>query len=436
MNALSAKIVGGFLLCYLTGFGVTSLRTAQAGQAGQAGQAPPAPPTPAGNQAPPNPPVKQAPPAPTGNQASPPPAVRPKPASAGTPQPGKPKAGKAVKAGLPPGTAKMWEDRGALTPSKVYWGAASLVPDPSSRLPAPPFSKFAPDVTPLATTPKAKVTDSKGVKWTAKFGEENRADTIAPRLAWALGFGAVEGYFVKSGVIQDYNPNDKRVGILKTVIKPNGTFEGGGRFKRHDKAYAPVKDAKGGDMIWDEAHNPGVPPEQLSGLLIFEVMVRNWDSQPKNCKVYHTTGPSGPENWYIISDLGASFADGPRHKFVLADYQKDPVVVKRVSRDTVELNFVDVIHSQGKLHEHVPLAHAQWFRKQLAKLTEDDIQAAFDAGYATEGLNKAYASGDAAQIKAAREKELSPQTRADIAAFVATFRAKIAEYMQKIPAGS
>jgi hypothetical protein len=420
MKTLSANIVSGFLLLSMTGLGMISLRTVQAVQT---------PPAPAASQTPPAPAASQTPPVPAVKQTALAPAAK------------KSKSGKTKKSkklGLPAGTAKIWEDRGELNPRKVYWGAASLTADPLVRLPAPPFSKFEPDVNGVATSPKVKVTDSKKVKWTAKFGVENRADTIAPRLAWALGFGAVEGYYIQSGVIQDYNPNSIKgnAKILTTVIKPNGAFDGGGRFKRHDKTDEPVKDAKGGDMYWDEAHNPGVPPEQLSGLLIFEVLVRNWDSQPKNCKVYHTTGPSGPENWYIVSDLGASFADAPRHKFVLADYQKDPVVIKHVSRDTVELNFVDVIHSEGKIHEHVPLAHAQWFRKQLAKLTEDEIQAAFDAGYATEGLNKAYATGDPAQIKAARAKELSPQARADIAAYVAVFRAKIAEYMQKIPPGS
>ena len=363
-------------------------------------------------------------------------------AAGSTTKSGKTKSDKTKKSkalGLPAGKAMIWEDRGELTPSKVYWGAASLTSDPLSRLPVPPFSKFEPDVNGVATSPKGKVTDGNGVKWTAKFGAENHADTVAPRLAWALGFGAVEGYYLQSGVFPDYNSsayNKGKVSVLNTVIQPNGTFQDGARFKRHDKEEEPVKDAKGEDMIWDEAHNPGVPPEQLSGLLIFEVLVRNWDSQPKNCKVYHTDGPNGPENWYIASDLGASFADVPRHKFVLADYQKDPTVIKRINGDKVEFNFVDINRSEGKVHEEIPLAHAQWFRKQLGKLTEEEIQAAFDAGFATDGLNKAYASGDPAQIKAAREKELSPQTRAEIAAFVTVFQAKIAEYMQKIPAGS
>src|SRR5437016_754908 len=75
--------------------------------------------------------------------------------------------------GLPPGTPKVWEERGELTPAKVYWGFASTIGDPLSRVPAPPFShfeKFA--FNPNSRSPKAKLTDSKGVKWTVKFGEE------------------------------------------------------------------------------------------------------------------------------------------------------------------------------------------------------------------------------------------------------------------------
>jgi hypothetical protein len=333
------------------------------------------------------------------------------------------------------GTPMVWLDRGELNVKKVYFGAASLAADPLSRLPAPPYSHFEPDdKDKMATSPKAKLKDSKGVKWTAKFGVEVHADTTAPRLAWALGFGAVEGYYVSQGKIDGIDKSTN-LGRDKSVIQPDGTFSGGARFKRRDAGFEPLKDSKGEDLTWDEAHNPGVPPEQLSGLLIFEVMVHNWDAQPKNDKVYQVKGVKGPENWFIASDLGASFADGPKNKFVLARYEKEPSFIKKVSADEVEFSFADVVPAQAKLHQHVPLAHAQWFRKQLLKLTDDEIVAAFDAGFATDGLNKAYATGDAAAIKAAREKELPADTRTEIAGFAAKFRAKIEEFKAKVPAG-
>lgn len=340
-----------------------------------------------------------------------------------------------AQAGFPAGTPKIWEDRGALTLTRVYFGANGMASDPLSRLPAPPFGHFEPDTTEGTTSPKAKLTDSKGVKWTAKMGVEVHSDTVAPRLAWALGFGSVEGYYVASGKIEGVDATTN-LGLAKGTLQTDGSFQGGARFKRHDDAAAPIHDAKGNDLNWNEAQNPGVPPEQLSGLLLFEDLVNNWDAQPKNCKVYHVDGPKGPENWYLVSDLGASFAGGPRHKWVLADYQKSPDLIKRITNDTVELNFNATIHAQARIHQRVPLAHAQWFRKQLAKLTNDELQATFDAAFATEGLNKAYASGDSLQIKAAREQELTPETRMQIAAFVAKLRARIDEFMQKVPEGA
>src|SRR5471030_565649 len=80
--------------------------------------------------------------------------------------------------------------------------------------------------------------------------------------------------------------------------------------------------------------------------------------------------------------------------------------IKRVTGDTVEFSFADAIPAQARLHQRVPLAHAQWFRKQVVRMTDEEIQAAFDAAFATDGLNRACATGDAAAIKAAREKEL------------------------------
>src|SRR6185369_11631158 len=76
--------------------------------------------------------------------------------------------------GLRAGKPMVWRDRGELTPAKVYWGAPGAA-EPQSRLPAPPFSKFKPIAkTRESRNPKARVTDSKGVEWTIKFGIEAR----------------------------------------------------------------------------------------------------------------------------------------------------------------------------------------------------------------------------------------------------------------------
>jgi len=332
------------------------------------------------------------------------------------------------------GTVKIWEDRGELNPKRVYFGASSAASDPLARLPAPPFGQFEPDdKDKMATSPKAFVTDSKKVKWTAKFGEEVHSDTIAPRLAWALGYGTVEGYFVGSGKFEGVNEKTD-LGREKGAILPDGTFPGGARFKRHDPDFQPLKDEHEKDIIWDEAHNPGVPPEQLSGLLIFDVVINNWDAQPKNCKVYRLKAAAGPEDWYIVSDLGASFSGVPKRKFQLDSFKKAPSIIKRVTPETVEFAYSGPIGSQVRIHQQIPLTHAKWFRAQLAKLTDEELQAAFDAGFATDALNHAYAAGDPAGIKTSREHELSVDKRAEIAGFVAALRARIEEFKTKVPA--
>src|SRR5579872_657607 len=229
------------------------------------------------------------------------------------------------------GSPRMWEDRGALTPTRVYFAVASERSDPLEALPAPPFDHFEPDDKDrLATSPKATVRDANNVKWTAKFGPEVHSDTVAPRLAWALGYRVVEGYYVGPGRIRGIGPETDR-GREKDAIGPDGSFQGGARFKKHDKEFAPLKDEKGSEVYWDEARNPGVPPEQLSGMILFDVLVDNWDAQPKNSKVYLATGNKGAEEWYIESDLGGTFAPKPGHKYVLAEYVRATNFVKRVA---------------------------------------------------------------------------------------------------------
>src|SRR5437016_8659381 len=96
-----------------------------------------------------------------------------------------------------------------------------------------------------------------------------------------------------------------------------------------------------------------------------------------------------------MNDWGASFAQRPPAKFVLRDYCREQSFIKSVSADTVQFSFADAIASQAKAHQQIPLAQAQWFRKLLERLTDDEIRAAFDAAFATDAINGAYLSTDA-----------------------------------------
>jgi hypothetical protein len=291
-----------------------------------------------------------------------------------------------------------------------------------------PFSN--PEKKTTGLSPKIRLRDANGVHWTVKFGPESRADVAAPRLAWALGFGAQESYFVASGKIQGVT-SATDLGSAKGWIDHDGAFATGARFKRSDKNNREIQDARGEDLNWNPSHNPGVPPEQLSGLLIFDALVRNWDAYPVNYKVLRHDTSAGPENWFIVSDMGASFADKKPRKYDLESYRKTHFV-HEVSEGYLILDYDAPSPGPEKAHRKIPLAHARWFRQRLESLTEDQIRAAFDAAYATPELNQAYAVGDEAQIAAAREHSLSGDARRQIDGFTDAVRSRIAEFLQKV----
>ncbi len=328
----------------------------------------------------------------------------------------------------PPGIARVWGEPGQLTPTQIYFGPGSRYKSPLARLPSPPFQN--PEKKTSGLSPKIRVRDSAGVHWTVKFGPEARADVAAPRLAWALGFGAMEGYVVESGRIEGVTSYTD-LGGAKGWIDHDGTFTSCARFKRSDKNNVEIEDARGHDLNWNPAKNPGVPPEQLSGLLMFDALVRNWDAYPVNYKVLRRPTASGSENWFVVSDMGASFADKKPRKFDLESFRKTHFV-DEVSNSFVILDYDAPSPGPEKAHRKIPLGHARWFRQRLERLTDEQIRACFDAAYATPGLNQAYASGDPAEIASARARELSGDAQRQIDGFTDAIRARITEFMEKV----
>jgi hypothetical protein len=326
----------------------------------------------------------------------------------------------------------MWQDRGALTPSQIYWGPGGEHKNPLSRLPVPPFSQFKKDDTPDALNPKGKVTDKNGVSWTIKFGQEVHSDVVTPRLAWALGYCAIESYYVDSVRIEGID-SATDLGRAKGWILKDGTTKGGVRFKRKDDR--ELEDGQGKNVTWELRTNPGVPPEHLGGLRLFNVLVNNWDIHPKNCKVLRIDGPDGPENWYYISDLGGSLGASYWSKFHRKAFEADRTLVKSVDQENMHFHFTSAMNSRAQqaVHWHVPLAHVRWFVDRFDRIPDEGLRAAFDAGFATDALNRAYAEGDVGMIERVRNQELAEETREDIDAFVKKLRARVDEMKRSLP---
>jgi len=331
--------------------------------------------------------------------------------------------------------ARMWQDRGALTPKQVYWGPGSEHESPMSRLPHPPFSQFKKDDTPGALNPKGKVVDRNGVSWTIKFGEEVHSDVVAPRIAWALGYSAIESYYI-GAVRIDGITKDTDFGRAKGWISKDGNARGGVRFKRKDDR--ELEDDQGRDVNWELRTNPGVPPEHISGLRLLNVLVNNWDIHPKNCKVLRKDGPDGPENWFYVSDLGATFGASFWGKFHRRAFEDDQTFVKSVDREHMHFHFSSALNSRSQqdVHRRVPLAHVRWFVDQFDRIPDEGLRAAFDAAFATDALNAAYSEGNPDVIERVREQELSEKTLVDISRFVSKLRSRVDEMKRRLPSVS
>jgi hypothetical protein len=264
--------------------------------------------------------------------------------------------------------AVLWKDPGPIASRDLFWGMGSAAGAPKG-----PFTFVETDSG--GTQPKVVVTDTNGETWEVKFGEEAKAEVAANRLVWALGFGAEEMYFVKTGVIN----GAKDLGRVKGHIAEEGNFMNARFRRRHPQV------ARADGVEWTIKENPFVGRRELSGLMILMTMVANWDiDAARNNRVLHATQPDGAaERWFAITDLGATFGRmggkiSKHTKWNLSDYQQEGFIEK-VEGDVVHLDYDG--YDSGI--DRVPLEHAKWFASLVTQLTPEQVRRAFEAAGAS-----------------------------------------------------
>jgi hypothetical protein len=149
------------------------------------------------------------------------------------------------------------------------------------------------------TSPKFIVRDEIGVRWRVKMGREARSETVASRLVWAVGYSTNEDYFLPELHVEGM-PEHLRRG--QRYINPPGTAHNV-RLKRYLESEKKVG-------LWRWSDNPFTSTRELNGLRVMMALINNWDSKDINNSLYyekHPEGLGGPENIYMVSDLGASF---------------------------------------------------------------------------------------------------------------------------------
>lgn len=282
--------------------------------------------------------------------------------------------------------ALLWKNPGDISKRNLFYGAGA-----AKLAPVAPFKFLKEDKD--GESPKIKVRDARGVEWSVKLGPEAQAETVATRLVWAVGYFAEEAYYLRRATIEGL-PSLSR-GEEYVV---DGRMLVGARFEPRREG---VK--RGG--AWDWSDNPFAGTRELSGLKVLMIMLNNYDARTDNNRVFtvrdKVTGRLQAR--YVVSDLGATLGKaggfgGKRSKNDLEDFLSTKFVVE-VEDGVVEFDYntrptkfgaLSVLYPpyyRGEVKKEkdmrgIPVAHARWIGRLLARLSDEQLRDAFRAaGY-------------------------------------------------------
>jgi hypothetical protein len=280
----------------------------------------------------------------------------------------------------------FWRDPGDIRTRDLFYG-----PGGEKDQPHGPFTFLKEDLD--GTNPKFSVRDRDGVKWKVKLGEEARPETTASRLVWAAGYFADEDYFLRELKVEKMPAHLHRG---QRLVSPDGSVHNV-RLKRE-----PKEDKKTGQWAW--ADDPFSGTREWYGLRVMMALINNWDLKDENNAIREIDG----KPVYLVSDLGASFGSTgwsvtrAAGKGNLKAYEHS----RFITRVTTEyVNFADptrpaLIHLVAmpefirRVHlewigKRIPITDVRWMGQLLARLSDDQIQAAFRAaGYETAEAQK------------------------------------------------
>ena len=280
------------------------------------------------------------------------------------------KNSKATEATLAPqaaGKPLLWQSRDASN-LNLFWGMGS-----QDRAPKPPFTFDKEDAT--GTNPKIKVIDANGVKWNVKFDDEVNSEVASARLVWACGYMVEESYFIRSGQVAGV----KGLSRAKKFVGADGSFTNA-MFERRPEEIARR------NIRWSWESNPFVGSKELSGLAILVAMLNNYDAKIENNNVLGMYGEdkSSVNDWYILSDWGASFGKTggvfSQSKWDLKDFAGQ-AFIDGVSGGSLKLHYSG---KMGRSMRSVPVDHAKWFAGIVGQLSDDQLRDAFRAAGGTD----------------------------------------------------
>jgi hypothetical protein len=302
------------------------------------------------------------------------------------------------------GPAVLWRYPTDISSRNLFWG-----PGGEKDQPHGPYTFVKEDLD--GTNPKFIVTDADGVKWKVKLGEEARPETAASRLVWAVGYFANEDYFLPDLQVAQL----PRLHRGQSQVGPGGSFHNV-RLKRYLKGEKKIGS-------WEWRADPFSSTTELNGLRVAMALINNWDLKDENNSVYeYKHGEDGPEQVYMVSDLGASFGTPGRSwtramsKGNLHAYSHSKFIAKATS-EYVDFQFptrpafiylVTPREYFSRVHlrwigKHIPRDDAKWVGQLLAQLSPAQVSDAFRAA--------GYSPADVAAFTAIVEARIAELTR-------------------------
>jgi hypothetical protein len=296
------------------------------------------------------------------------------------------KDSKASKAPKPVGTPVLWRDPGDISTLNLRHGPGS-----EEMAPQAPFTFVSESK--VGASPKFKVKDARGVTWSVKMGPEAKAETVATRLVWAMGYFADEAYHYDQIEVQN----------LPRLTR--GQEFQSGKIVR-DVRMEPRRVGESRGAIWDWLQNPFLGQREFNGLKVLMVLVANYDTRLDNNQIYTVKNPETGafEARYVVTDIGATFGKvggmgGGRSKNVLEDFRSSKFI-ESVEGGMVNFDYHTKPKGAGgafaslfgggyakrqankeKAMRSIPVEDVRWIGARLARLSDEQLRDAFRAAH-------------------------------------------------------
>ena len=286
----------------------------------------------------------------------------------------------------PVGKPVAWRDPGQISTLNLLHGPGS-----PEMAPQAPFTFVSESK--IGASPKFKVKDARGVTWSVKMGVEAKAETVATRLVWAMGYFADEAYHYDQIEVQN----------LPRLAR-GGEFQSGKVVR--DVRMEPRRAGVARGAIWDWLQNPFVGQREFDGLKVLMVLLANYDTRLDNNQIYTVKNPDTGEleARYVVTDIGATLGKvggmgGGRAKNSLPEFQSSKFVLS-VNNGLVTFDYNTKPKGAGgafasifgggyakrqankeKAMKNIPVDSARWIGERLSQLSDEQLRDAFRAAH-------------------------------------------------------